>query len=544
MQRFTELYLRLDATTSTSEKTEALSSYFASVPARDAAWAVALFLGQRPKGSTSSRIVQALAMEAAGVPAWLFDECRAAVGDLSETIALILPTDAGRPPSGDSLADVIAHRVVPLVGAGETERARIIRSAWEAFDGDQRFVYLKLIRGGFRVGVQRRMLARALAAVAGVEQSVMEHRLAGSYQPTPEAYGALLAAERAGEDAAQPYPFFLASQLPDQVPDLGDVRSWMMEWKWDGIRVQVVRRSQVVLWSRGEELITHQFPEIASAARALPPGTVLDGEVLLWRDDRPLPFASLQTRLNRKTAPTVQRQLFDHDAAVFMAFDVLEHEGEDVRGHPAAERRELLEGIASALPDDTIRSSPLLAAESWDALAALRESSRQRGVEGVMLKHRASPYASGRVKPAEGGGWWKWKVDPYTADAVLVYAYPGSGRRATLYTDYAFAVWGERDGARALLPFTRAYSGLDAAEIEELDGWIRRNTVRKMGPAREVKPERVFEIGFESIAESPRHRAGLAVRFPRILRARPEKGAAEADSISSLRELLREVEGP
>ncbi|MEL6795747.1 MAG: ATP-dependent DNA ligase [Planctomycetota bacterium] len=539
MHRFTRLYLDLDGTSSTAAKTRALVEYFRGAEPEDAAWAVALFLGRRPKGTSSSRVVTAIALEISGIAPWLFDECRAAVGELAETIALLLPESSPREAAGDeSLAHVIESRVLPLASADDQRRTAIIRSAFTELGSDDRYVYLKLIRGGFRVGVQRRMLARALATLAEVEPAVMEHRLAGTFTPTAESYRRLLSAQSAADDAARPYPFFLASQLDVEPDSLGDRNEWLAEWKWDGIRAQLVRRDRVLLWSRGDELITHQFPEITSCAAAVAPGTVLDGEILLWSDDAPLPFAALQTRLNRKTPPTPQLGLFAAEAPVFMAFDLLEHERKDVRELPSADRRARLESVVARAGSESLRLSPLVAGDTWTDLAASREQSRARGVEGLMLKHVTSPYAAGRVKPEGSPGWWKWKVDPFTADAVLVYAYPGTGKRATLFTDYAFAVWGDRDGERVLLPFTRAYSGLDQAEIESLDTWIRRNTVRVMGPAREVKPERVFEIGFEGIAESRRHKAGVAVRFPRILRERTDKAPIDADSLESLRALL------
>ncbi|MEM9661258.1 MAG: ATP-dependent DNA ligase [Planctomycetota bacterium] len=538
MQRFTDLYQELDATSGTTAKTAALVRYFSGAHPADSAWAVALFLGKRPKGTASSRVVTAVALELSGVAPWLFAECRAAVGELAETIALLLPASSAAGAATESLTEVIEQRVLPLAGADEAARSSIIRSAFEVLPPDQRYVYLKLIRGGFRVGVQRRILARALATLAGVEPAVMEHRLAGVFVPRASSFEDLLSNESEADDAAKPYPFFLASQLDVEASSLGPRSEWLAEWKWDGIRCQLVCRDQILLWSRGDELITHQFPEITAAASHLPPGTVLDGEVLLWDGGAPLPFAALQRRLNRKAAPTQQLGLFATDAPVFMAFDILEDEGADVRGEASADRRRRLERRLADSGSDSLRLSPLLTDASWTSLAERRSTSRSRGVEGLMLKHVSSPYAAGRVKPADSPGWWKWKIDPLTADAVLVYAYPGTGKRATLFTDYAFAVWGERDGKRVLLPFTRAYSGLDQAEIEKLDAWIRRNTIRTMGPAREVRPERVFEIGFEGIAASPRHKAGIAVRFPRILREREDKPPEDADTLEMLQQLL------
>lgn len=535
MHAFTDLYLTLDATTSTSAKLDALAAYFASVPPADAAWAVAFLTGNRPKGTTSSRVVRTLALERAGIPAWLFDASRAAVGDMSETIALVIP-EPDTPGDNTPLHRVVDAWVLPLAGASEDDRRARITEAWATLTRDELFVYLKMIRGGFRVGVQRRLLARALARVAGVEQATMEHRLAGGFDPTPDAFGRLLAAEDADERRLRPYPFYLAHPLEGDAAELGDPSEWLAEWKYDGVRAQLAKRDGAVsIWSRGEELITHQFPELVAGAAELPDETVLDGEVLLWTPaDTPAPFASLQTRLNRKHAPSDQGLLFDRERPVLIAFDVLEAAGEDLRSAPQKERRRALESVISPMRDDTIRVSPLVGFQAWDELADHRAGARERGVEGLMLKHRGSPYLAGRVRPNDSPGWVKWKLDPRTADAVLVHALPGSGRRATLYTDYAFAVWSDGE----LVVFARAYSGLTQGEIEELDNWIRRNTRRRKGPVREVRPERVFEIGFEGIARSDRHKAGIAVRFPRILRERTDKKPEQADTIDTLRAML------
>jgi DNA ligase-1 len=540
MQAFTSLYLQLDGTTSTSEKIDALAIYFQDVPHADGAWAIAFLTGERPKGTASSRVLHTLAVEQSGVPAWLFEECRAVAGDMAETISLMLPpSPRATGASRQTLTDVVEQFVLPLVGAAEDRRRDIIMAAWSSLGGDARFVYLKMIRGGFRVGVQRRLLARALAHVADVDQAIMEHRLAGGVDPTARAFADLIAPEDDEESRRRPYPFFLAHPLQGDVAALealGDLEQWMAEWKWDGIRAQLARRDDAIsIWSRGEEIITTQFPEIAASAASLPVDTVLDGEVLLWTaDGSPAPFAALQTRLNRKKPK--QPSLFETQHPTFMAFDVLEHGGVDVRSRPQRERRAMLERLIAGSGNDTLRLSPSVRWTEWSELADHRSQSRSRGVEGLVLKHADAPYLSGRVKPDANPGWLKWKVDPYTIDAVLVHALPGSGRRATLYTDYAFAVWSA--DRTELVVFTRAYSGLAQDEIEELDGWIRRNTRARRGPFREVQPQRVFEIAFEGIAESSRHKAGIAVRFPRILRERTDKQVADADSIEELRALM------
>lgn len=543
MRRLTKLYLDLDATTRTSDKVALLTEYFNEVPDADAAWAVALLLGERPKGAPSSTALRTLALEQTGLPGWMLSECRAAVGDLSETLALLIPE---RDPAADNtepLYEVMQHRVLALAGASDDEREAIIADAWSRFSREERLVYHKLLRGGFRVGVQRSLVARALARLAGVEQAEMEHRLAGVYTPTPEAYRALLVPT--DDDAPRPFPFLLARPFDADPAELGDPAEWIAEWKWDGIRAQLVRTEHdIQIWSRGQELITNGFPEITAAATALPPGTTLDGEILMWDDNssdtgRPRPFARLQRRLNRDTPPSPQPGLFDTERIVFIAFDLLRDAGDDLRTEPQHARRDRLARRLQDADNETIRLSEPVPIESWPQLTALRETSRDRGVEGLVLKHRDSPYGSGRTAPSVGGGWRKWKIDPYTIDAVLTHAYPGSGRRASLYTDFGFSLWGERDGQRTLITFTRAYSGLTQDEIEQLDRWIRRHTTRRMGPVREVEPELVFEIAFEAVARSARHAAGMAVRFPRILRQRTDKAPSDADKLETLAAMLR-----
>ena len=537
MRRFTRLFIELDATTATGEKLAALEAYFRETPPEDACWGLALLTGNRPKGAATTGVLRDLALEATGLPEWLLAECHAAAGDLSETIALLLP----EPGSGadEPLHRTIEDRVLALGGASDDEKSRTIRDAWDRFGPDERLVYHKLIRGGFRLGVQKRLVTRALAAVAGIEPDVMAHRMVGTFRPSAEAYEALLLPEGSADDAARPYPFFLAHPLESDASSLGDLGEWAAEWKWDGIRAQLIRRAgDTTLWSRGEEPIAHQFPEIAAAAAGLPDGTVLDGEVLLWRDDRPLDFAALQTRLNRKVAPTHQLGLFEETRAVLLAYDLLEYGGEDLRAEVFDRRRTLLEDLIGSHGDETIRLSPVLGASDWATLGSLQASARERGAEGLMLKHRRSVYGVGRTKAGDTPGWLKWKVDPYTVDAVLTAAQPGSGRRANLYTDYTFAVWDRAGEPAELVGFAKAYSGLEQDEIERLDRWIRSHTTAKRGPFRQVEPVQVFELGFEGLRASERHKSGIAVRFPRILRWRTDKPAAEADTLDTLRALL------
>jgi DNA ligase-1 len=531
MKRFARLFSEIDSTTRTNEKVEAMVRYFSDARAEDAAWAVYFLSGGRPKRLVPVRRLAGWAMEESGVADWLFEESYHAVGDLAETIALLLPEVVES--SDEALHVWVEQRLLPIGSAAEEEqRARVI-DAWRSLGGVERFVWNKLITGGFRVGVSQSLLLRALSRSSGIPEGVVSHRFAGDWRPSADAYRRLVAEGTESPAASSPYPFYLAYPLEGELDSLGAVEEWQAEWKWDGIRAQLIRRGgSSYMWSRGDELITERFPEIIDASEWLPDGTVIDGEVLPWKDGRPLPFAQLQRRIGRKNlTPRIRSEV----PVAIVAYDLLEYGGEDLRERPLSQRRAILaQVVREAGAESRILISPVVEAKSWDDVRRAREEARGLGSEGLMLKKSDSLYGTGRRK----GGWWKWKLDPYTVDAVMVYAQPGHGRRALLHTDYTFAV---RDHD-ALVPFAKAYSGLTDAEIRELDAWIRRNTVEKFGPVRSVKPEQVFELGFEGIQASPRHKSGIAVRFPRILRWRKDKPAAEADTLESLRALLASTE--
>lgn len=527
MRAFARLLVRLERTTRTGEKVDALESYFRTAPPEDAVWALHFLIGRNPRRAVNGTQLRSWVADAAQLPSWLVDASYAAVGDLAETAALLAPGSAQG--TDMPLSVLVRTRLLPLSAMDDAERRTLLLDTWHELDDAQRFVFNKLITGSFRVGVGRALVVRALAAVTGGEPAVLAHRIAGRWEPTAATWARLVDGGGAADDAARPYPFLLAHALQDAPHALGDIGDWQAEWKWDGIRAQLIRRRDAtVLWSRGEELITDAFPELAAAARLLPEGTVLDGEVVVWADDRPQPFAVLQTRLGRKR---VTPKLLDDAPARLLIYDVLEIDGEDVRARPLRERRAWLETeLAPRLRALPAQLSPLASAETWDALADLREAARERGAEGLMLKRLDSPYGAGRPT----GSWWKWKVDPLTVDAVLMYAQGGSGRRASLFTDYTFGVW---DGDE-LVPFAKAYSGLTDAEIRRVDRFVQRNTVERFGPVRSVQPDLVFEIAFEGIRASSRHRSGVAVRFPRIARWRTDKGAADADTLDRVRALL------
>lgn len=525
MKRFARLFEALDSTTRTNEKIAAMAAYFAEAPPADAAWAVHFLSGGRPKRLVPVRRLAGWAMEMAEVPDWLFEECYHTVGDLAETITLLLPdpeSESDRP-----LHEWVEHRLLTMSGETEEFQRRLVQEAWSELEGTERFVWNKLITGGFRVGVSRRLVVRALAAASGVDEAAIAHRLMGSWEPTPEAFENLLSEETDDADISRPYPFFLAYALEDEPSSLGDPDDWQFEWKWDGIRAQVIRRSdQTFIWSRGEDLVTERFPELAEASALLPNGTVLDGEVLGWMDGGPLPFAALQRRIGRKR---LGPKILSEVPVVLLSYDLLEIGGEDIRHLPFTERRErLIELLGEGRSPFLI--SPPVPIDAWEQAHEAREDARSRSAEGLMIKRRDSEYGVGRRR----GPWWKWKVDPFSVDAVMLYAQPGHGRRAALHTDYTFAVWDGDD----LVPFAKAYSGLTDKEIRKLDRWIRRNTREKFGPVRSVEPTHVFEIAFEGIRKSSRHKSGIAVRFPRIVRWRTDKPPEEADTLENLRALI------
>jgi DNA ligase-1 len=531
MERFSELFQALDGTTATNRKVACMRAYFRDVPAEDGAWAVYLLSGRLLKRLIGPARLREWLAELTGLPDWLVHETREHVGDLAETISLMV--DDGRPgePDARALHRWIAERVLVLRELDEDAQRRHVQAAWRALPPDQCFLFNKLLTGGLRVGVSQTLVERALAEAAGLPRTVIAGRLTGNWAPDAAFFRGLFAPASSDEDASRPYPFFLAHALESEPEALGPLENWLAEWKWDGIRAQILVRAEAVfIWSRGEDMVGHQFPELAEAARSLPAGTVLDGEIVAWRDGQVQPFATLQRRLGRKR---VGAKLLREAPVAFLAFDQIEHAGRDCRDQPQWQRRETLTAtLADA--DARLMPSPLVEAQDWSGLAEERASARQRRVEGIMLKHREAAYGVGRRK----GSWWKWKIEPLTLDAVLIYAQPGHGRRANLYTDYTFAVWQQGQ----LIPVTKAYSGLDDGEIRRLDQWIRRHTRERFGPVRSVEPAQVFELAFEGIQPSSRHKSGVALRFPRIARWREDLGINDADTLDQVRELLDDDE--
>jgi len=532
MKQFADLFVQLDQTNKTNAKVALLRDYFAKAPDRDKLWTIAFFSHKRPKRPVNSTLLKTWTMELAGLPEWLFKESYSFVGDLAETISLLLP------PPTQTQDQPLAYWVDYLQGLSkleEDEKKERVLAAWQQMTQPEKFVFTKLMTSSFRIGISQGLAIRALAEQAKLDKTIVAHRLMGDWNPNEVSFESLVLKESREDNLSRPYPFFLAHPVTtEEIEGLGTVDEWQVEWKWDGIRAQVVvREENHYVWSRGEELVTDKFPELAGFALDLPSGTVIDGEILPYAEGEILPFAVLQTRIGRKN---VSKAILKKAPVVLKAYDLLEWEGEDIREWPILERRKKLEEIHQAVHEQAIYFllSNKVEADSWEALASIREQSRSLMAEGFMLKRKNSPYRVGRKR----GDWWKWKVDPLTIDGVLINAQRGTGRRSGLYSDYTFAVWDEYDGQRQLVPFTKAYSGLTDEEMQKVDAFVKRNIKEKFGPVRTVTPELVFEIGFEGIQKSPRHKSGVALRFPRILRWRHDKPADEANSLAELRDLL------
>jgi len=535
MKQFAALVNILGTSTKTNDKLEALQDYFATAIDKDKVWVIAIFSGRRPKRMVNSTLLQNWCIEVTGLSYWLFDECYHTVGDLAETIALLLPEpEANALETEEHPLSWYLETFISMEKEAEAVKKKFILESWQQMDRNEKFVFNKLITGGFRIGVSQKMMVNALSKTIDISPSVMAHRISGNWDPVTTSFETLLSETDISADYSKPYPFYLAYAIEDNFDSLGDITEWQAEWKWDGIRGQIIKRNnELFVWSRGEELMTEKFPEYDAFKHLLPEGVVIDGEIMSLSIPaetgvfKPLPFAALQTRIGRKNV--TKKQLLEAPVG-FIAYDLLEYKGNDIRTMPLLERRLLLENIIEKIDHPSIHVSPVITVPDWEALREIRLSSRDMGSEGIMLKRKNSTYQVGRKR----GDWWKWKIDPLTIDAVMIYAQKGHGRRSNLYTDYTFAV---RDGDK-LVSFTKAYSGLTDKEFAQVDAFVKRNSIEKFGPVRTVKPELVFEIAFEGIAASNRHKSGVALRFPRMSRWRHDKKPEEINTLDDLKELL------
>ncbi|HSQ43877.1 MAG TPA: ATP-dependent DNA ligase [Ginsengibacter sp.] len=524
---FAQLVTELSSSTKTNDKLQSLVDYFAIAPVADKVWVIAIFSGRRPRRAVNSRLMREWCSEITNYPSWLFDECYHSVGDLAETLALLLPETKEQDQINRSLSYYL-ETFISIEKQEEAIRKKFIVDSWNQMNRDERFVFNKLITGSFRIGVSQKTIVNALAKTVDLSPSVIAHRISGNWDPSTTSFNDLLSEAASITDFSKPYPFYLAYALEDEPQNLGEPTDWQAEWKWDGIRGQIIKRNnEIFVWSRGEELMTDKFPEYFILKDLLPDGVVIDGEIIPAVDGKPLPFSVLQTRIGRKN---IGRKQLQEAPIAFFAYDLLEFNQQDFREKPLTERRNKLEEIVQPLKNKAIQISQIINFNTWDELKEIRNGAREMNSEGIMLKRKNSDYKVGRKR----GDWWKWKIDPLTIDCVMVYAQKGSGRRSNLYTDYTFAV---KDGDN-LVTFTKAYSGLTDKEFAQIDNFVKRNSIEKFGPVRTVKPELVFEIAFEGIAASNRHKSGVALRFPRMSRWRKDKTVDEINTLDDLKQML------
>ncbi len=527
LAKFAALVFQISSSTKTNDKLDALAEYFTVADDKDKVWVIAIFSGRRPRRIVNSRLLAEWCTTFANLPSWLFLESYSTVGDLGETIALLLPESTNKNGIGESLSWFL-EKFIEIEKQDESIRKKFIFDSWEQMNHAERFVFNKLITGSFRIGVSQKVIVNALSKVVEHSSSVIAHRISGNWDPSTTTFSNLLSTEVTEVDHSKPYPFYLAYALEDEPATLGNPNEWQAEWKWDGIRGQIIKRNnELFVWSRGEELMTDKFPEYHILKDLLPDGIALDGEIISASEGKPMPFAALQTRIGRKN---IFKKQLQEAPICFFVYDLIEFNGEDWREKTLLERRSKLEEILGGINHNSIQLSPIINFTNWEKLADLRKNSREMNCEGIMLKRKNSVYKVGRKR----GDWWKWKIDALTIDCVMIYAQKGSGRRSNLYTDYTFAV---KDGDK-LVSFTKAYSGLTDKEFAQVDNFVKRNSIEKFGPVRTVKPELVFEIAFEGIAASNRHKSGVALRFPRMSRWRKDKKVDEINTIEDLKSML------
>ncbi|MEJ7627612.1 MAG: ATP-dependent DNA ligase [Ferruginibacter sp.] len=535
MKRFAALIQVLATSTKTNAKINAIQEYFAVADAADKIWVIALFTGRRPRRSVTGALLAQWCLEIIDIPSWLFEECYHTVGDFAETIALLLPEPEEQDNVNEYTLSFYLNKLILLAKEEDTVKKKFIMESWAELDRMEKFVFNKLITGGFRIGVSQKLIVNAIAKTSEVSPSIIAHRISGNWDPAVVTFDQLLSTEHSAADSSKPYPFYLAYAVEDDPSVLGEPGLWQAEWKWDGIRGQIIKRNgELFVWSRGEELLTEKFPEYKILEALIPDGIAIDGEIIslaeipINENFSPLPFSALQTRIGRKNI--TKKQLTEAPVG-FIAYDLLEFAGEDIRELTLENRRKILEEVEEKINQPFFHLSPVINFTNWTELLEIRKMSRDRGSEGIMIKRKNSVYQVGRKR----GDWWKWKIDPLTIDAVMIYAQKGSGRRSNLYTDYTFAV---RDGDK-LVSFAKAYSGLTDKEFAQVDSFVKRNSIEKFGPVRTVKPELVFEIAFEGIAASNRHKSGVALRFPRMSRWRKDKKMEDINTLDDLQEMLK-----
>ena len=533
MKQFAALIKRLDTTNKTTVKVKALAEYFQQASDTDRVWTIALLSHRRPSRPVNTTLLREYAAELANIELWLFEDSYHIVGDLAETIALVVPQTNER-EENRSLSQYLED-MIWLKKQDEAVKKEYLQKEWSCLPYYERFVFTKLLTGGFRIGVSQKLMTRALSKAVDIDEDILAYKLMGNWKPQSISFQELVLDERSGDMDSKPFPFYLAYALEDELEELGAPKDWCAEHKWDGIRAQLIKRNgEVFLWSRGEELVTDRYPEFDAIKDLIPDGVVFDGELLPMMGGKIGSFNDLQKRIGRRT---VSKALLNKIPVILRTYDLLEYEGVDIRTESFIDRRTKLSKLIQTIDNPVLGISKIIEFDAWEELHTARANARELKSEGLMLKRRDAAYKIGRKK----GDWWKWKLDPMSIDAVLTYAMRGHGRRSNLFTDYTFGLWRENEaGERELVTFAKAYSGLTDKEFRAVDKFIKANTLERFGPVRSVVPELVFEIGFEAIAPSSRHKSGVATRFPRILRWRQDKKIEEANTLDDLKSMIIE----
>jgi DNA ligase-1 len=525
MHAFAALLDSLVYTRSRNAKLKLIGDYLRATPDPDRGWALAALTGDLDLPGIKPALIRALIEER--VDPVLFRMSRDYVGDTAETVALLWPAPEGMAANELSVAEVIDR----LMHLSRSDAPAALAAMLDRLDAEERYALLKMATGALRVGVSARLAKQALADAFGLDVEGVEEVWHGIAPPYPTLFAwAEGGAQPTAADVPVFRPFMLAHPLDDGRVDLAD---YAAEWKWDGIRVQIVHvAGETRLYSRTGDDVTRAFPDVAAAFAT--PGAV-DGELMVkgaYQGGEAASFNALQQRLGRKQ---VSAKMLAEAPAFVRLYDILFDGAEDLREQPWTARRARLEGFAARLDPERFDVSALIEAADFTALEGIRAGARDAAIEGVMLKRRDSPYVAGR----RTGLWYKWKRDPLTADCVMMYAQRGNGRRSSWYSDYTFGCWtGEAAGQGELLPVGKAYSGVTDEELKQLDRFVRTHTLNRFGPVREVEKTLVLEVAFDSIHDSKRHKSGVAMRFPRISRIRTDKPANEADTLGALRRLV------
>jgi len=527
MKAFAKLISNLEQTSKEAFKVTALAQYFSNATDEDKLWTLALFTGTRPKRVVDIKALKEFAEQVYTEGEWLFEASHQIVGDMAETIAYFLPK--AKRNGNHTLSEWISM-IRTIFNAERIDQRDAITKAWDTLRPEERFIFNKLITGGFRIDVSLKLLSKALAIVTGKDENLLAHKLNSDWHPDEVSFETLIFTENPEAEKSKPYPFHLAHTLESTVAELGDISNWQVERKWDGIRVQViVRGNKISIWSRKGDILSSKVPELKPLAESMEDGTVLDGELICFKNGKILPINNLRTRFGRRNNSKKQ---FEESPCVFMAYDILEFKGEDIRNKDLAERRKKLEKVILQYYDEhkIILLSDIINNDNWESINSEREKSREHQVTGLVLKNKKSIYGSSRVE----GDWWKWPVDPLFIDAILLYAQAGEGGSSKMYREYSFALWHGED----LVTFAKAKSGLEDKELKELTSFVKKNTKEKFGPVRSVAAVQIFRLAFDSITASKRHKSGILLKNPRLIEWLRDKNIEDGNNLDDLKKML------